>query len=97
MKFLAALIPALDNLTRGIIAQLLVALGITLVTYKGIENLLADFKNQITSNITGAPQDALQIFYIAGGGKALNIVLGGLTFYVAMAGVTKLTSRIGKK
>ena len=55
MKFLAALIPALGNLTRGIIAQLLVALGITLVTYKGIENLLANFKNQITSNQADQP------------------------------------------
>lgn len=96
MKFLAALIPALSSLASSLIAKVLVALGITLVSYKGINNLLSDFKNQIISNVTGAPQDALQIFYLAGGGKALNIVLGGLTFYVAMVGVTRLTS-MGKK
>ncbi|XXQ68520.1 DUF2523 domain-containing protein [Neisseriaceae bacterium B1] len=97
MRFLAALLPALGKLTKGIIAQLLVALGITAVTYNGIEPIFANFRHQITANLTGAPQDALQLFYIAGGGTALNIMLGGLTFYVTMTGVSKITSRIGKK
>lgn len=97
MKFLAALLPSLGNLTKGIIAQLLVALGITAVTYNGLEPIFANFRHQITANLTGAPQDTLQIFYIAGGGSALNIILGGLTFYLAMTGISKITSRVGKK
>lgn len=97
MKFLAALIPTLLSGLRSLIGQFLVALGITAVTYQGMEHLLANFKQQITANITGLPNDFLQLFYLSGGGVALNIILGGLTFYVTMSGVTKLTSRIGKK
>lgn len=97
MKFLAALIPSLLSGLRSLIGQLLVALGITAVTYQGMEHLLANFKQQITANMTGLPNDLLQLFYLSGGGVALNIILGGLTFYVAMSGVSKLTSKVGKK
>lgn len=97
MKFLAALLPSLGKLTKGIIAQLLLAFGITAVTYNGLEEIFAHLRQQITANITGAPHDALQIFYIAGGGSALNIVLGGLTFYLTMTGISRITSRIGRK
>lgn len=97
MKFLAALIPSLLNLAKTLFGQILAALGITAVTYVGIEHIVAYFKQQITAQITGLPNDLLQIFYISGGGAAANILLGGLTFYVSMQGFSKLTSRIGKK
>lgn len=55
MKFLAALLPSLGKLTKGIIAQLLLAFGITAVTYNGLEEIFAHLRQQITANITGAP------------------------------------------
>lgn len=97
MKFLAALIPSLLSLGKTLIGHILAALGITAVTYVGIEQVLSNFKQQINQNVTGLPNDFLQIFYLSGGGTALNIILGGLTFYLSMQGLTKLTSRIGKK
>lgn len=97
MKFLAALIPSLLNLGKTLIGQLLAALGITAVTYIGLEHIVAYFKQQLAGQINGLPNEMLQIFYISGGGQAGNIILGGLTFYLSMQGISKLTTRIGKK
>lgn len=97
MKFIAALIPAFANLLATFAGKLLVSLGITAVTYVGLERVVKQFTDKITSNVTGVPHDILQIFYISGGGVALNIILGAFTFYVSVKGVTQLTSRLGKK
>ncbi|MDO4433721.1 MAG: DUF2523 domain-containing protein [Alysiella sp.] len=97
MKFLAALIPSLLNGLKTLIGQVLIALGITAVTYKGLEHVVSGFKTQITANINILPNELLQLFYIAGGGVALNILLGAFTFYISLQGMTKITSRIGKK
>ena len=97
MKFIAALIPAFANLLTTFAGKLLVSFGITAVTYVGLERVVKQFTDNITSNVTGVPHDMLQIFYISGDGVALNIILGAFTFYVSVKGVTQLTSRLGKK
>lgn len=97
MKFLAALIPSILAGLRTLIGQILVALGITAVTYTGLEKMVSGFKAEISNSITGLPSELLQLFYIAGGGVALNILLGAFTFYISLQGMTKITSRIGKK
>ncbi|WII93507.1 DUF2523 domain-containing protein [Kingella negevensis] len=93
MKLLAALIPLLQNL----IIKFLAALGLTAITYTGLDKLISNFKHEITTNITGLSNDLLQFFYISGGGVALNIIFGALTFYITITGLTKLTTKFGSK
>lgn len=93
MKFLAALIPALKDL----FIKLLVALGVTFVSYKGMDKIVDMFKSEISSAIKGVPADMLQIFYISGGGVAMNILFGGFTFWLGLQSATKITNRITPK
>ena len=92
MKLLAALIPLLNNL----IVKFITALGITAVTYVGFERIIGHFKHEITTTITGVP-DMYQIFLLAGGGVAVNILFGAITFYISVIGLTKLTTKFGGK
>lgn len=89
MKFLAALIPSLMNLA----IKLLTLLGLTFVTYVGLDKIVSMFKSQISSLITGAPADLLQLFYLSGGGVALNIIFGGFSFWLSVQTLSKLTAK----
>lgn len=96
MRFLAALIPMLMNALVTLIGKIIAALGITAVTYVGLEALITQFKNEITNTITGVPLGLLQLFYLSGGGVVLNIFFGCLTFVISFKALTKLVPRMKK-
>lgn len=90
MKFLAALIPMLKNL----LIKLLSIFGLTAITYVGLEQIVNMFKSQITSFIKGVPSEMLQLFYLSGGGVALNILFGGFAFWLSIQTLTKLSFKL---
>lgn len=92
MKFLAALAPYLIN---HVVRYLLMAFGVSIVTYVGFDMVIDGLKNQIISNMGAVPAGAIQIFYIAGGGVVLNIMFGMLAFVVTFKTLSKLS--FGKK
>lgn len=93
MKLLAALLPLL----LSVAGRILTALGLTAVTYAGVDILVKRFQDEIVSSMSGAPQAVLQIFYIAGGGGVLNILFGALAFILAFKQMTKLATSLGGK
>lgn len=92
MKFIALLLPMLMNVA----ARVLAAFGFTLVTYIGFAALVDQFKNQISEWVSLVPDSMLQLFYISGGGVALNILFGMLTFIVSFKSMSKLVA-LGRK
>lgn len=92
MKFLAALLPALLSL----VGRVLTALGITAVSYVGLDMVVARFKDEIFNAVTGAPQAVLQFFYLSGGGVVLNIFFGALGFVLTFKSMTKLATKLGR-
>ncbi len=86
MKLLAALFPMLLTL----VGRVLTALGVTALTYVGVDALVTRFQGEIQNLISGAPLAMLQIFYIAGGGVVLNILFGAMAFIVAFKQMTKV-------
>lgn len=89
MKFLAALIPSLMNL----FIKLLTLLGLTFVTYVGLDKIVSLFKSEILAHVTGVPNDMLQLFYLSGGGVALNIIFGGFSFWLSVQILSKLMAK----
>ena len=96
MKFLAALIPFLINGLATLFGKIIAALGVTAVSYVGLELLISNFKMQILSAVSGVPAGLLQMFYLSGGGVVLNIFFGCLTFVISFKALTKLVPR-GRK
>jgi hypothetical protein len=68
----------------GALANLLIGGGLTLVVASGIEVLLEDLLNQITSSMSGMPSDILSLSLLFGWGEALSIIGGALLTRVAI-------------
>lgn len=96
MKFLSALIPLFINALMTLIGKIIVAFGLTFVSYIGLDMIVNNFKTEIRELISYAPQGALQLFYLSGGGTVLNIIFGCFTFFVAFKSLTKLVPKGAK-
>lgn len=92
MKFLAALAPYLIN---HVVKYLVMAFGVSIVTYVGFDMMMGSLKEKFISQMGAVPAGAIQIFYIAGGGVVLNIMFGLLAFVVTFKTLSKLS--FGKK
>lgn len=96
MKFLLALVPAMISGLRGLLGQIIAALGLTAVSYVGMDMLIERFKTEIMTALSAVPAGMLQLFYLAGGGVILNIFFGCLAFAVSFKTLTKIVPRIGQ-
>ena len=86
----AALLPLLSRLLTSLIGQIFIALGISAVTYKGVEKLQAYFVRMMQDEMGRFPSEALQLFYMAGGGVALNWIFGAVAFAFTFTATTKI-------
>lgn len=96
MPFLAALAGLLMRvggaLLTTVIGKLLLALGVSVVSYKGADMLQQRFADLMRNHLTQLPPEALQLFYLAGGGVALNWIFGATAFALSLAAVSKVSS-----
>lgn len=79
-------------LLTTIIGRLLLALGVSVVSYKGADALQQRFVGLMRNNLTQLPPEALQLFYLAGGGVALNWIFGATAFAVSLTAVSRISS-----
>lgn len=96
MKFLAALIPSLINALSYLFVRFITAIGLTAVSFVGLDMLIREFKSEIKQLLLAVPNGALQLFYLAGGGVVLNILFGCLTFFVTFKSMSKLVPKGAK-
>lgn len=83
------LVAILLSFAYTLIGKVIAAIGLTAVTYVGLQPLLNNFKNLIAQNINGLPEKVLQLFLLSGGGTALNILFGCFTFLLTFKVMTK--------
>lgn len=76
--------------------KLITALGVGFFSYKGIDYMQGKFANWISSQIGAFPADAMQIFYISGGGVVLNWIFGAITFIATIKATGHLTASMRK-
>ena len=92
--------PALASFLLGIVASLvgrvLVALGFSVVTIVGFDAAIGKVKDLVYNSTYALPADAMQLFFLAGGGVALNIIFGAITFRLSLWSITKSVQLVGK-
>lgn len=66
-----------------LVARLLTALGVSLVTVTGLVAAAAALKSAVLSGIGGLPAAAVQLGGLFGLWQALGIILGAVTFVLA--------------
>lgn len=76
------------SLLLTFVGQIIASFGFAFVSYVGLDLLQQQFLNWMVGALNGIPSDALQIFYMSGGGDFLNWIFGGFVFVIS----TKTTS-----
>jgi len=76
--------------------KLIAALGVGFVSYTGIDYLQSKFAAWILQQLGNFPADALQIFYIGGGGVFLNWIFGAIAFIASIKATSHLTATMKK-
>lgn len=76
--------------------KIIAALGIGFVSYAGIDYMQTRFASWISQQLGNFPADAVQIFYMAGGGVFLNWIFGAIAFIASIKATSHLTSTMKK-
>lgn len=92
-----ALLPLLSTLLTSIAGQIMLALGISFISYQGIDALQSQMVTLMQSEINRLPPDALQILYLGGFGVAMNWLMGGATFALSFTATAKIGSILKSK
>lgn len=87
----------LTSIFTTLIGKVLSALGLAFVSYTGLNFMQEQFVGYMNQNLVSIPNDALQLFYIAGGGVALNYFFGAITFIASFKAAAKLSTSIKRK
>jgi hypothetical protein len=67
------------SLLQPAIGRILTALGFSVVSILGMEQLLLQFKTSLVGGLGSMSGDMFNVFLLAGGGQALGIITGALT------------------
>lgn len=89
---LAAVGGVLITASRSMAIQVLIALGISVATYQGIDASISWLKSQALGSINGLPADLLSLVSFMGVGNAINIIFSAMVMRMtltAIAGVHK--------
>jgi len=79
---------ALLSLAGSFVLRVLMALGLSVVSYYGFSAGLDFFKNLVTSNLSGLPADMLSLLGYMKVGKALTIIFSAMLASVVVKGLS---------
>jgi hypothetical protein len=83
------------GLLQPAISRILTALGFSVVTILGMEQLLTQLKGMVVQSLGGMSADMFNVFLLAGGGQALGIITGALTTKLLLWQVQNATKILG--
>lgn len=87
----ALLIPLIGILLKLLIIRIILATGLTFVSYIGYGIALSKFKDYIKDAMNSMPNDIYQLLLIGGVGQGLNYLFGAFAFAISMKALNKLT------
>lgn len=77
--------------------KIMSALGLSFISYAAANVLQQRFASWLAGSVSSFPTDALQIFYIAGGGVVLNWFFGSLAFVASLKSTAHLSAVLKNK
>ncbi len=86
VRLLSLLVAALKKFG----AELLTALGFSIVTYTGMNVVFDMLIQNLQTNISNLPSAMAQLFFLSGGGDAINIILSAGAFKLSMKAASKI-------
>lgn len=89
------LLPILLSLVGTIVARVLFAMGLTMLTLTGVLSAWQSLRDMIIANLGLMPLAALQLAGLLGAWHGLGIVFGAITFAVNYWTLTKAVRLVG--
>lgn len=89
----AALLGGLINIAGTIAGQVLIALGIGVVTYTGMDASMEFLKNGFVTAATGLPAEVVGMLSLMKVGSCVSMVLSAITIKMTLAGLTSGTMK----
>lgn len=87
----AAVAAAIAWVIRLIVVRLIVAFGLSIVSYVGYIYFINEIKGYVSNAVQSMPADLYQLFLMSGAGTGLGWVFSALTFRVTMSSLKRLT------
>lgn len=78
-------------MVKPIIGQILISLGLSVITYTGLTLVLNQLSGYIQSNLNGLPVSVAQLLGLAGLGEALGILAGAFAFRLSMNSLKRIS------
>lgn len=91
--FVAALLGGLINIAGTIVGRVLIALGISVVTYSGLDGTLSFLRDAAFSSLGGLPSNILGLLGVLKVGTCINIVTSAYVVRMTLAGLTGGTAK----
>ena len=95
--FIAAIGGMLINIAGSAVAQVLIALGLAVVTYTGVDTVLSTLKAQALQAFSGLPADLVALLSFLKVGVAISIITSAVTVRMSLQGMTGAVKRFRKK
>lgn len=86
--FLASLLGGLVSITGSLVGRVLVALGLSVVTYTGMSATLGYVKAEALGALNGLPADVVMLLSYMGVGQFVNIITSALLARMVLDGLT---------
>lgn len=80
----------LISMVKPLIAQILVSLGLSIITFGGIQMILTQLNGHIQNSLNGLPVVVSNLFGLAGVGEALGIIVGAFAFRLSMGSFKRI-------
>lgn len=89
------LVPFLLGMVGSLVGRVLLALGFSVVTITGFDIAIGQLRNVLTNSANSLPGDVFNLFLMAGGGAAMNMIFGAISFRVTLWSIAKATRVLG--
>lgn len=95
--FIAALWGALLNIAGSLVGQVLISLGIAVVTYVGVDTTLDKLKSDAVMALMGLPPDLVALLSFLKVGVAISIITSAVAVRLTLSGMTGAIKRFRKQ
>lgn len=83
------------SLLQPLIAKIFALLGFSLVTIVGFDIAINKARDMLTSMVGGLPVDMLNVFLLAGGGKAISMIVAAIMLRLMLWKIQSATRILG--
>lgn len=72
------------SMVEPLIGRILMALGLSLVTVVGFDQVVGVLQTQLITSVNSLPSQMLQLFLIAGGGTGISMIVAAIAVRVML-------------